>query len=101
MSPLQSDPGTQVLSTVKTWKNRSVKIKVCDYGVKYIYHIYRLRGWEEGGLFGGESHGFQEERRGSVVATEYKGRRTKEIDCQRGEDHNNILEPLGGGGGVM
>ena len=51
-------------------------------------------------FFGGESHGFQEERRGSVVATEYKGRRTKEIDCQRGEDHNNILEPLGGGGGV-
>ena len=50
-------------------------------------------------LFLGESHGFQEERRGSVVATEYKGRRTKEIDCQRGEDHNNILEPLGGGGG--
>ena len=49
-------------------------------------------------LFLGESHGFQEERRGSVVATEYKGRRTKEIDCQRGEDHNNILEPLGGGG---
>ena len=51
--------------------------------------------------FFGESHGFQEERRGSVVETEYKGRRTKEIDCQRGEDHNNILEPLGGGGGVM
>ena len=49
-------------------------------------------------FFGRESHGFQEERRGSVVATEYKGRRTKEIDCQRGEDHNNILEPLGGGG---
>ena len=49
-------------------------------------------------LFWGESHGFQEERRGSVVATEHKGRRTKEIDCQRGEDHNNILEPLGGGG---
>ena len=48
--------------------------------------------------FFGESHGFQEERRGSVVETEYKGRRTKEIDCQRGEDHNNILEPLGGGG---
>ena len=50
-------------------------------------------------FFGGESHGFLEERRGSVVATEYKVRRTKEIDCQRGEDHNNILEPLGGGGG--
>lgn len=96
MSPLQSDPGTQVLSTVKTWKNRSVKIKVCDYGVKYTYHIHRLRGWEEGGLFLGESHGFQVERRGSVVETE-----KKEIDCQRGEDHNNILEPLGGGGGVM
>ena len=50
-------------------------------------------------FFWGESHGFQEERKGSVVATEYKGRRTKEIDCQRGEYHNNILEPLGGGGG--
>ena len=48
-------------------------------------------------FFWGESHGFQEERKGSVVATEYKGRRTKEIDCQRGEYHNNILEPLGGG----